>query len=415
MKPGDEISVVPHELRPTRKERQLLEQLRGNPGANMQETAQLMARIVWARICEPSDRMAGLMVGELGPVRALNFIISGGCAEKILTELQDRGVSVSEREVREALKRWTPRLDRSKIEEDIERATSVNASVITPCDEAWPTQLDDLGDHTPHVLWVRGSNTLLNTASLAIVGARASSAYGEQVTAEFAHAAVELGLSVVSGAAYGIDAVAHRTALASGGKTVAVLAGGIDRNYPASHDALLERIAVDGAVCSEVVPGTAPTRWRFLMRNRLISALSMATLVTEAGIRSGSLNTAGHTSQLGRPLGAVPGPITSVGSLGCFKLINEYDAHMVTSNEDLEVLVGVNAQLDLDASLLARESPLHTRVLDAVPRRGSMPSTGVATRAGVTLEDARTALAELQLLGKVEREDHTDEAYWRLR
>ena len=143
------------------------------------------------------------------------------------------------------------------------------------------------------------------------------------------------GVTIVSGAAYGIDGMAHRAALNAGGVTVAMLAGGVDRAYPAGHTELLARIAAHGVVASEVPCGSAPTKWRFLQRNRSISALAQATVVVEAGWRSGSLNTAGHAAALGRPLGAVPGPITSTTSTGCHLLIQAGIARLITSADDL--------------------------------------------------------------------------------
>ncbi|WP_244302846.1 DNA-processing protein DprA [Leucobacter coleopterorum] len=154
----------------------------------------------------------------------------------------------------------------------------------------------------------RGDTSLLKQTSLAVVGARACTSYGTYVTADLVGGVCASGITIVSGAAYGIDAVAHRAALAAEAPTIAVLAGGVDRPYPSAHGSLLEKIALTGAVCSEVVPGTAPTRWRFLQRNRIIAALARATLVTEAGLRSGSLNTAGHSAEIGRPSERFPAP-----------------------------------------------------------------------------------------------------------
>ena len=171
-------------------------------------------------------------------------------------------------------------------------------------------RLGDLEAHAPFALWVRGDPRRLAALdrSIALVGARAATGYGEHVTIEAASGLVDRGFAIVSGAAYGIDGAAHRAALASQGTTVAVLAGGLDRFYPSGHEQLLGRIADRGVVVAEVPPAPTPTKWRFLLRNRLIAALSGATVVVEAGWRSGSLNTAGHAATLGRPLGAVPGP-----------------------------------------------------------------------------------------------------------
>jgi DNA processing protein len=153
---------------------------------------------------------------------------------------------------------------------------------------------------------------------------------------EAASGLVDRGFAVVSGAAYGIDGMAHRAALASHGQTIAFLAGGVDRFYPSGHDALLSKIVESGAVVSELPMGAAPTKWRrFLMRNRLVAAVSQATVVIEAGWRSGSLNTAGQARELGRPVGAVPGPVSSAASAGCHRLIRDYGATLVTCAEEM--------------------------------------------------------------------------------
>ena len=149
---------------------------------------------------------------------------------------------------------------------------------------------------------------------------------------------VERGHTIVSGAAYGIDGMAHRAALASAGRTVAYLAGGVDRFYPSGHDALLTRIVETGAVVSELPCGSAPTKWRFLMRNRLIAASTKATLVVEAGWRSGSLNVAGYATSLNRPVGAVPGPVTTAASAGCHRLMREFGATVITSADEAAAL-----------------------------------------------------------------------------
>ena len=176
--------------------------------------------------------------------------------------------------------------------------------------------------------------------TIALVGARAATGYGEHVAMESSAGLVDRGFAIVSGGAYGIDGMAHRAALASDGTTIAFLAGGVDRFYPLGHESLLSRIAQTGAVVSELPCGAAPTKWRFLQRNRLIAAASEATVVLEAGIRSGSLNTAGHAAALGRPLGAVPGPVTSPASAGCHRLLREFDAVCVVDADQMAELAG---------------------------------------------------------------------------
>jgi len=170
---------------------------------------------------------------------------------------------------------------------------------------------------------------------VAIVGARAATAYGTHVCTEIAGALAASGWTVVSGAAYGIDAAAHRAALAAGGTTIAVLACGPDVAYPRAHADLLDAIAAQGAVISEWPPGTAPGRWRFLLRNRVVAALAGGTVVIEAGARSGTISTARHAERLGRPLMAVPGPVTSPASAGCHQLIRDCSAVCVTSAADV--------------------------------------------------------------------------------
>jgi DNA processing protein len=200
---------------------------------------------------------------------------------------------------------------------------------------------------------------------------------------------------------YGIDGAAHRAALTVGGGTIAVLAGGVDRPYPAGHRNLLARIAVDGVVVSEVPCGTAPTRWRFLARNRLIAALGQATVVVEAGWRSGSLNTAGHAATLGRPLGAVPGPVTSASSAGCHRLLREYDAVCVTSAAEVAEMLPVGAR-----SPRGREATDEGRVglLRALSTRTARTEAELAQRAGLTVERTRALLGLLDLDGLARRD-----------
>lgn len=229
----------------------------------------------------------------------------------------------------------------------LEVALAAGITPVIPGDEHWPAQLadieaaDPLAPAQPLMLWARGDVSLLASPSLAITGARASTAYGERITAEIADHAAQRGVTVLAGASYGVDGAAHRAALAAGGSTVAVLAGGVDRPYPAGHAQLIERIATDGhsLVISEVLPGMAPTRWRFQMRARLIASLSAAVVIPEAGVRSGALSVAQLAHGMGRPVGAVPGPVTSAASAGCHLLMQQDTARLVTSGEDALALL----------------------------------------------------------------------------
>lgn len=219
---------------------------------------------------------------------------------------------------------------------------------VLPGDEQWPVSLDELpgmdplGPAVPIMLWVRGEAALLSSSSVAITGARACTGYGAHVTAEIAAHLADAGTAVLSGAAYGVDAAAHRAALAEAQPTIAVLAGGLDRPYPAGHAQLIDRIAEHGALVSEMPPGLAPTRHRFIMRSRIIAALSRAVVVTEAGMRSGALGVAQIAHGMGKPVGAVPGPVTSVASVGCHALIQQGATQLITSGADALALIAVD-------------------------------------------------------------------------
>jgi len=257
------------------------------------------ARALLSIASEPGDERVGALVAQFGAVEALSLVSKG----------QLRGA------IRDRL---TKALASSAFETAMSRLTEVGGAFLTPDDQAWPASLDDLDLTAPLGLWCRGSGDVndLATSSMAVVGARAATAYGERIASEVGSLAAEHGVTVISGAAYGIDAAAHRGVLAGGGRTVAVLACGIDVAYPGAHRGLLERIAENGLIVSEAPPGGQPHKRRFLVRNRLIAALSSATLVVEAALRSGSLSTANWANALGRPVWGVPGPLSSATSSG---------------------------------------------------------------------------------------------------
>lgn len=217
------------------------------------------------------------------------------------------------------------------------RTECAGARVVIPGDEEWPTQLDDLGVTSPWALWLRGM-PLDDRRSVAIVGARSCTTYGERVAAEFAADVADAGYPIVSGGAFGIDAAAHRGALTTTTSTIAVLACGVDVAYPAAHSTLFERIAGQGTLLSESPPGAHPTRAAFLIRNRIIAALAYGTVVVEARFRSGALSTYRHAAELNRVLMGVPGPITSAESGGVHELLKT-DAQLVTSGHDVLALI----------------------------------------------------------------------------
>ena len=359
-----------------------------------------LARAAWTVIAEPGDVVAGALVEAVGAAEALTLAVGGSSSLSCPSE----ELALASRELASARARWRPRADIASVRRALTSAMDVDARLVIPGDEFWPRGLGDLGSGAPNALWVRGRLDLLVRAPrVSIVGARASSAYGEHVAADLAGDLAESGAVIVSGGAYGIDGAAHRAALGVGGATVAFLAGGVDRAYPAGHQTLLRQIAIEGVVVSEPPCGTAPTKWRFLARNRLIAAFGQATVVVEAGWRSGSLNTAGHAATLGRPLGAVPGPVTSASSTGCHRLLREYDAQCVTSAREVRELWG---QVDLSASIeRERRDPERTRLLYAMSTRSGLDVDEVARRSGLSSGRVRSLLGLLQLEGVVDLGD----------
>jgi DNA processing protein len=355
------------------------------------------ALVVWSHLTEPGDGMAGRFIAAHGATDALRIVMGtataapGGTAEELSA----------------GRRRWMPRLATDPIDTSLRIAAGSHLTILTRADPVWPTQLDDLGEHAPLCLWVRGDPRRLRSfdRSVALVGARAATSYGEHVTVDLSADLARGGIPVVSGGAYGIDGAAHRTALAVGGLTVALLAGGVERAYPVGHTQLLERIADAGVVVSEVPCGSAPTKWRFLQRNRLIAALSAATVVVEAGWRSGSLNTASHAVALSRPLGAVPGPITSAASAGTHRLLRESDAQCITSADDIRELLGDDpgppSPIGADGSRPATNDA--TRVRDALSVRVWREAGDIARRAGMSHEEVEVILGLLLLQGEVMR------------
>jgi DNA processing protein len=264
----------------------------------------------------------------------------------------------------------------------------------------YPPQLAELHD-PPSRLYLRGGPAgLLAKPSVAIVGARSCSPYGAQVAREVAQSLAAAGLVVVSGVARGVDAEAHRGALAAGGLTVAVLGCGIDRDYPRAHAELSRRIAENGLVVSEYPPGVEPSPWRFPARNRIIAGLAQATVVVEARERSGALITADFALELGREVFAAPGEITSALSAGTNDLLRQ-GATPLLSAEDVLVALGVEpipqglpAGLSPDALAVLERLSDGARTLDELVRATEIDPAGVAA-----------VLTELELTGLIAAAD----------
>jgi DNA processing protein len=377
---------------------------------------ELSARISWSRLIEPGDAVAGELVRTLGAGRALAWAraaATSGDGSRLVTALVDAEPSLEDvrRRLGTAVGRWAGRFVDLEPNRDLERMDHLGGGVLHPGSVGWPTGLDDLGAAAPMCLWVRGRRDVSASLdrSIALVGARASTSYGERVAVDLAAGLAAHSTCVVSGGAYGIDAAAHRGSLAAGGTTVALLAGGVDRAYPVGNAPLLERILEQGGcVLSEVPPGGVPSKGRFLMRNRLIAAVSRATVVVEAAWRSGALSTANHAAALLRPVGAVPGPVTSMASAGCHRLLRDGAAVCVTDAAEVLELAGrAGEDLPPERSADHRDGDdldwASRRLLDALPSRSSAEPDELARTAGLSVGEVRGALGVLELAGLAHR------------
>lgn len=362
-------------------------------------TAVVRARAYLSRVAEPPAPALARLVDCFGPVVAAARVQSGDVPDAVAAETAGRRV-----------------VDR--VEADLAAARAAGARLLVPEDPGWPAwalaplTLAGAAELAPPVaLWVRGPVSLADVSerAVAVVGARAATGYGMHLAGEFGAALAGAGATVVSGAAIGIDGAAHRGALAGDGATVAVLACGIDRAYPSSHAALLDRIGLSGLVVSEYPPGTVPARHRFLVRNRLIAAVANGTLVVEAAVRSGAQRTAADTRALGKLVMAVPGPVTSGLSAGCHQLIRD-GALLVTRPEEVVDAVGrLGDDLVDEPATPARPTDGLTAsaalVHDALPARGARDARWLAREAGVPPDAVRAALTELERRGFVRSRD----------
>jgi len=407
-----------------------------------------LARAGLTYLAEPGDPALGALLGICEPEEILAAIKADmlpgtgpGCGDS----------PASRAALERALGRWRIRLPKLPSAADIAGACRDGIRLVCPEDPDWPGGLDQLGPARPYALWLRGNTDLRHSCqrSVSVVGSRAATGYGAHVAGEIAADLAERGWVVVSGGAYGIDAAAHRGALATRGITIAVLACGVDFPYPAGHAELFADIAAHGLVISEWPPGCHPARMRFLVRNRVIAALSCGTVIVEAGERSGALNTARHAAELGKPLMAVPGPVTSAQSAGCHRIIREWGASCVTRAADIIDLLSPLSATDAPGSAGAGSagagsagagsaggrgpatlpgpgptSPAWdpalpyddldadtTRVLDAFPARGGAGTSTIAVDAGVDLDTVLRCIGVLAGYGFIERGDDG----WRLR
>jgi DNA processing protein len=361
-----------------------------------------LARVALTWAAEPGNRAIWQMVQQRGAAATLEQVCGG--------ELRDGGLRAG---IRASAAEGDPRRFAEKA---LRRAERLGARVVVPSDADWPPGVESLAlleldapgrvnhdTRPPLCLWVRGSRPVADAfeRSVAVVGARASTAYGEHVTSLIAAGVADEGWTVVSGGAVGIDATAHRAALAAGGFTVAVLACGVDRPYPAGNSGMLEQIADSGLLVSEWPPGSDPLRHRFLIRNRVIAAATAGTVMIEAAARSGALQTMNRVVALNRHAMVVPGPVTSAMSVGCHELLRRTPtARLVTSAAQVLDEVGRIGEYVTEPE----RAPEHARdhldeesalLLEAMPARGTITPEELAARAGLSL---RTVLRRLSLL-----------------
>jgi DNA processing protein len=367
--------------------------------------AERRTRAALSFLAEPGEPALGALLKSCRPGEILDAVLSGKEPGMALPAA-GRGVPGLVR----AFGRWRARAGRIPPPGRLEAWERRGMRLVCPGDPEWPTQLDVLGDARPLLLWLQGSADLRFAClrSVSVVGARAATGYGEHVAIEMAAALAERGWAVISGGAYGIDSCAHRGALGAEGVTVAVLASGIGYGYPKGHHELFAAVAGQGVVVSEWPPDRAPTRPGFLVRNRVIAALSCGTVVVEAALRSGALSTARHARDLCRPLMAVPGPVTSDLSAGCHEIIREWGAVCVTGARDVIENIspsgeGLAARRRGPAAARDSLDPVTRAVLEAVPSRAGSGPAAIAITAGVDLDTAIRCLGTLAAAGFVER------------
>lgn len=357
-------------------------------GLTPDESAERRARMRLSQLGEPGDQRLGALVQEASATAVLERIEGG-----------DRTIpGIEHLLARESVDPLDP----------VQRLDAAGGRFLVPGDGEWPTQLQALGAAAPLGLYVVGGDLRLAAVrSVAVVGSRAASEYGANVASEIATDLALRGWAVVSGGAYGIDAAAHRGALVASGTTVAVLACGVDTAYPRGHTDLFDRIISEGGVLvAELPPGTTPTKPRFLQRNRVIATLTRGTVVVEAQLRSGALNTAAHARRLTRPVMVVPGPVTSANSAGGHRMIREDETvRLVTDAGEVIEEVGLIGELadrpDPTLTVRDRLDAVTERVLEAMPTDAEVDVLTLSIAAGVAPDAVSAAMLRLVAAGLV--------------
>ena len=371
---------------------------------SLERASELVAATSISLVTEPGDRMAGALTATFGRIRLLELLIDGFQVSRVLDELSRHQAIDTLREVfvdllgtlSDSRQRWLPRFSKQSITQTLQRSKQLRLAIILREDTNWPAGLNDLGYGAPAAIFSQGNKRVLSSLveGVSIVGSRACTSYGLQVTEKLV---AELSFSkrnTVSGGAIGIDSHVHHQSLRHSLPTIAVMAGGLDRKYPSSNSKMFQAIMSEGATISELAPGIAPSRWRFLQRNRLIAALTPITVVVEAGIRSGSIRTAHNSIELDRDLYAVPGPVTSPASAGTNYLIAEgkakalYDTTLITST-------------NIEAPHYQAGSALQVRAQDALRDLRQATAEQIAKVAGLTEFELGLAIAELKKMNQL--------------
>jgi len=359
----------------------------------------LVAAATISIVTEPGDRMAGALAKSLGTQGLLALLIDGFEPSKVLKAVNQASAADYLADVfgdlpgtiSDSRQRWLPRFSKQAIVNLFQRAKQLDLSLLLQGDDDWPIGLNDLEEGAPALIFAQGNFKLLGrlAKAVSIVGSRACTEYGAKVTAKLVSELAFYKRLTVSGGAIGIDSHVHSQSLRNSLPTVAVMAGGLDRKYPSSNSKLFQAIARNGVLIAELAPGVAPTRWRFLQRNRLIAALTPTTVVVEAGIRSGSIRTANNAIELDRELFAAPGPLTSASSAGTNSLIAEGKAKALIDTK----LISSNV---IEQARFQDGSALMVRAQDALRDLRKATVEQIAKAAGLTLFELNLALEELK-------------------
>lgn len=364
----------------------------------------------WSMLTEAEDLAADLLLSELGPVAALKIARRAASDDPqrwhryLPVELVRRSGGDK---WDKSFSRWRGRLEALDLPALEKMLSRGRFKLVTRRDPDWPAAFTNVAN-APWALWAIGDTSLLNQESektVAMVGARAVSNLGHDIATELAWRCAGEGMTLVSGGAYGVDCLVHQACLRAKTPTISLLAGGLDRPYPAMNSQMFKQISGSGLLLSQYPPGSRPTRWRFLDRNRLIAALSAATVVIQAGFRSGALNTARHGMELGRQVGAVPGPINQPEWAGSNQLIRD-GATLISSAEDVQEMIAplgtVTAQpTRVQTGYLDGLDPLSARILDATPLRNPANASAIARASGAAIEEVLSIMGNLEMDGRV--------------